>query len=59
MTELKKQGLKSKEIANGFAYKFKGGDGVIDQLSEFIKTEHHCCAFLKFNLFIGKESECN
>jgi len=57
LAELKKQILESKETANGFVYKFKGGDGILDQLTEFIKAERQCCPFFTFTLAIGKESE--
>ena len=57
LAELRRQIQESKETANGFVYKFKGGDGIIDQLSEFIKVERQCCPFFTFTLTIGKESE--
>ncbi|SRR5258706_7400731 len=57
LARLKEEILESKETTNGFAYKFKGADAVIDQLSEFIKTERQCCSFFTFTLSIGMESE--
>lgn len=57
LAELRRQILESKETANGFVCKFKGGDGIIDQLSEFIKAERQCCPFFTFTLTIGKESK--
>ena len=57
LAELKRQVLESKETANGFTYKFKGGDGIIDQLTEFVKAERQCCPFFTFTVTIGKESE--
>ena len=54
---LKKQVLDSRETAHGFAYKFKGSDGILDQLSEFIKAERQCCPFFTFTLSVGQESE--
>jgi hypothetical protein len=54
---LKKEILEKKETNQGFAYKFNASDGVIDQLSEFIKTERRCCDFFRFNLSIGKEAD--
>jgi hypothetical protein len=54
---LRRQIHESLETANGFVYKFNGGDGIIDQLAEFIKAERQCCPFFTFTLTIGKESE--
>ena len=49
---LKKQVIEKKELSNGYAYKFKGDDKVIDELAEFIKTERVCCDFFDFSLSV-------
>ena len=45
-------------MENGFAFKFPGTDKVIDELTEFIKTERACCDFFVFGLSIsGNKNE--
>ena len=53
ISKLKVQILETKELKNGYAYKFYGSDQVVDELSEFIKTERECCDFFTFNLSIS------
>ena len=54
---LKRQVIEKKELSNGYTYKFKGGDKIIDELAEFIKTERVCCDFFDFSLAVdGKAS---
>ncbi|HEV7622235.1 MAG TPA: hypothetical protein VGO09_10890 [Flavisolibacter sp.] len=50
---LKKQLLQKKELKNGYAYKFTGTDKMIDELTEFVKTERACCDFFVFNMSIS------
>ncbi len=58
LASLKKQILERKELKNGYAYKFPGNDKMLDELTEFIKTERQCCDFFVFNLSIsGDKSE--
>lgn len=58
LASLKAQVIEKKELRNGFAFKFLGTDEVLDELSEFIKTERQCCTFFTFNLSIsGDKSE--
>ena len=57
ITGLRKQVVETKETDHGFVYKFNGSDRMLDQLTEFIKTERQCCDFLTFTLFIAKEME--
>lgn len=52
LADLKKQVLGKKELENGFSYKFKGSDQMIDELIHFIKTERVCCDFFEFNLSV-------
>jgi hypothetical protein len=55
---LREQVLDKKELKNGFTYKFIGTDKMIDELTEFIKTERVCCNFFNFTLSVaGNASE--
>jgi len=55
---LRKQVLETKELSNGYAFKFTGSDKVLDELIEFVKTERQCCDFFTFTLsFSGDGSE--
>ncbi len=53
LASLKKQVIERKTLKNGYAYKFPGSDKMIDELTEFIKTERQCCSFFIFNLSIS------
>lgn len=58
IANLKKQILQTKELHNGYSYKFVGTDKMVDELAEFVKTERVCCDFFVFNLSIsGDKSE--
>ena len=58
MASLKTQILATRELKNGFAYKFTGSDLMVDELATFVKTERECCEFFIFNLSIsGDKSE--
>lgn len=58
LASLKKQVLERKELTNGYAFRFVGSDKVLDELTEFIRTERECCDFFTFNLSIsGDKSE--
>lgn len=58
LANLKKQVLEKKELANGYTFKFAGTDQVIDELTEFVKSERACCSFFVFTLsFSGDGSE--
>lgn len=58
IASLKKQLLQKKELINGYAYRFKGTDAVLDELSSFIKTERACCDFFVYGISIsGDKSE--
>lgn len=43
---MKKQLLEKKELINGYAYKFKGTDAVLDELSSFINKKERAVTFL-------------
>lgn len=58
LASLKKQIIERKELPNGYAFRFDGSDNVLDELTEFIKTERECCSFFTFNLSVsGDKSE--
>ena len=50
---LRKQILETKELGNGYAFKFHGTDTMIDELTTFIKTERECCDFFTFTMTIS------
>lgn len=53
IASLKQQVIQKKELSNGFAYSFPATDALLDEISEFIKTERACCDFFTFNLLVG------
>lgn len=58
LKNLREQVITKKELENGYAFQFPGTDKVLDQLSEFIKTERACCDFFIFGLSVsGDKSE--
>lgn len=52
LESLRKQVIEKKELTNGFSYKFDNSDKVLDELTDFIKTERQCCDFFDFSLAI-------
>lgn len=50
---LRKQVLQTKELKNGYGFKFNATDQMIDELTEFIKTEKACCSFFTFTLVVS------
>lgn len=58
LASLKAKMTDKKELEDGYAFKFPGTDKVLDELTEFIKTERECCDFFTFGLSIsGDKSE--
>ncbi len=58
IAQLKKQVIQKKKLDNGYSYRFKGTDSVMDELTEFIKTERKCCDFFDFSIKVtGNTSE--
>lgn len=53
IASLKKQLLQKKELEDGYAFKFAGTDKLLDELTEFIKTERECCDFFTFNISVS------
>lgn len=52
LASLRNKIIDNKELPDGYSYKFNGSDEMLDELTEFIKTERLCCEFFQFNLFI-------
>jgi hypothetical protein len=55
IASLQKQVLEQKELPNGYAYRFKGTDAMLDELTTFIKTERQCCGFFDFSLSVQSD----
>jgi len=53
IANLQKELIEKKELKNGYAFKFKGTDAMVDELTSFIKTERECCSFFIFNLSVA------
>lgn len=53
LASLKKQVVGKRELKNGYAFKFPGSDSILDELTEFIKTERECCDFFIFGLSVS------
>ncbi|MDR2272066.1 MAG: hypothetical protein LBF27_14265 [Sphingobacterium sp.] len=53
IASLKKQVIKKNEIENGYTFEFEGDDKIIDELTEFIKTERLCCDFFDFEIKVS------
>jgi hypothetical protein len=47
--------LKSRELSNGYLYRFSDSNQMLDQLLDFIKSERQCCEFFSFTLTIDDE----
>jgi hypothetical protein len=56
LKKLKQQVVETKELTDGYAFKFPGTDKVVDELTEFIKTERTCCDFFIFGLSISGDA---
>jgi hypothetical protein len=44
--------LESKELEEGFAYRFSSDGSLLTDLFTLIQLEHQCCPFLKFSLIV-------
>ncbi len=40
----------TKELPDGYAYRFEADDGIFRRLAELVTLEHRCCPFLTFRL---------
>lgn len=56
IASLKKKMVDRKELENGYQYSFDGSDDMLNELTEFIKTERACCGFFSFLLSIGDDA---
>jgi hypothetical protein len=54
---LKSHVMEKQNLENGFKYKFKEVDDLLDRLTTFIKLERQCCNFLEFTIFVSGGSE--
>jgi hypothetical protein len=58
IASLRRQIIERKELPDGFAFKFRGTDQMLDELVGFIKTERECCDFFTFQLNVsGNKSD--
>ena len=58
LESLRSQMIERKELEYGYAFKFPGSNEIIDELTEFVKTERECCDFFNFSILInGDKSE--
>jgi hypothetical protein len=60
IANLQKEMIEKKELKDGYSFRFKGTDEMVDELSSFIKTERECCSFFTFTLSVAgdKSSAC-
>ena len=56
LASLRRQVLDKEELDNGYRFKFVGTDSMINELTEFAKTERHCCDFFTFNLTMSGDT---
>jgi hypothetical protein len=50
---LQKEVVEKTELPDGYSFKFNGTDSIIDELTEFIKAERHCCGFFIFTIKVS------
>ncbi len=50
VASLKTQVQETKELPNGYSFRFLATDTMSDKLRNFIKTEKECCEFFDFKL---------
>jgi hypothetical protein len=53
LKNLKREILDTKELVDGFAFRFSGSDRMVDQLTAFIKAERDCCSFFVFGMSVS------
>ena len=56
LANLRKAIRETKELDNGYAFRFSGSEENIDQIVEFVKTERRCCSFFTFNIRIDGDT---
>lgn len=58
IASLKQQIIEKKELQDGYAFKFACTNSVLNELTEFVKTERMCCDFFTFKISVsGDKSE--
>jgi hypothetical protein len=55
LSVIKRKILDKKELSNGYSFKFKNTDEMIDMLTDFVKSERQCCDFFNFSLHINND----
>lgn len=50
LAQLRRAMEHTEERPEGFAYRFGGGEGVVEQVAAVIALERQCCPFLRFVL---------
>lgn len=53
---LRTQVVERKEQHNGYSYRFRDSDGLLDELTAFIKSERQCCDFFNFRLSVMNDN---
>src|SRR3712207_4327548 len=49
--------IDSRELKNGFSYRFPADDDLLQELINVINLERKCCPFLNFKLIVESNSE--
>jgi RimJ/RimL family protein N-acetyltransferase len=52
LAELRRHREEIRWLADGAAFRFSSGPAVVDLLTEFVRLESRCCAFLRFRLTV-------
>ena len=55
LDELKVNKMEVKELANGYAFRYKMDAAMFLNAAEFITYEHRCCPFFDFDLIVVRE----
>ena len=55
LSQIKSKILEKKELKDGYSFKFDNSDQTIDMLTDFAKTERHCCNFFNFAININND----
>ncbi len=53
IASLKKQVIEKKELENGYSFRLKGTDSIVDELADLVKTERLCCDFFDFSIKVA------
>jgi hypothetical protein len=55
LASLKAKVKERKELADGYSFRFDNTDEVIDELTDFIKSERQCCDFFNFGINVRND----